>query len=535
MKKNLSKIFLVALMAASIAGCSSTPSKKPSSGGGFGGIFTSSKPQKAQHTDADYELDYTFFKEKGLPIPDNFKGRSVEYLVPGNDVLKEHGYSFFKKHNEKEMLKFFKDTTITGYGSNSNYWRWKITFTEQEFKNSVARNLPMVYKVRPRDVMTLSKGEWKSLPITAAAIGDVKDVEVAARGRSGVITYLLITTNKNKFLVSKELNVRKLLTADKNSTKINRTIPLYGTKGGANGYSAKALRNNITLLPSAYFSIEKGSGNVTLYGGGNGHGVGMPQWTAYDLTKNYNYSYKDVLKRYYPNTDMKNMYSMKGVDKNIRVGISNSNGGLDHTRVVLHSGGKLKITGSGFKIDVPVRQKIEVVNEGKKLSIKVNGKQRVKTVNPVVIEGTGYYITLDGIKKMHTTNPNYRGIMELKPSRTASRGIRIINEIYMEDYLKQVVPSEMPQSFGVEALKAQAIAARTYALSDYLKFRYKNDGFHVKDTTESQVYNNQVENDDAKEAIESTKGKVLMYKDTPVDAKYFSTSGGFTEAANYVW
>ena len=200
-----------------------------------------------------------------------------------------------------------------------------------------------------------------------------------------------------------------------------------------------------------------------------------------------------------------------------------------------NSGGKLKITGSGFKIDVPVRQKIEVVNEGKKLSIKVNGKQRVKTVNPVVIEGTGYYITLDGIKKMHTINPNYRGIMELKPSRTASRGIRIINEIYMEDYLKQVVPSEMPQSFGVEALKAQAIAARTYALSDYLKFRYKNDGFHVKDTTESQVYNNQVENDDAKEAIESTKGKVLMYKDTPVDAKYFSTSGGFTEAANYVW
>ena len=50
--------------------------------------------------------------------------------------------------------------------------------------------------------------------------------------------------------------------------------------------------------------------------------------------------------------------------------------------------------------------------------------------------------------------------------------------------LKQVVPSEMPQSFGVEALKAQAVAARTYALSDYLKFRYKNDGFHVKDTTE---------------------------------------------------
>ena len=77
---------------------------------------------------------------------------------------------------------------------------------------------------------------------------------------------------------------------------------------------------------------------------------------------------------------------------------------------------------------------------------------------------------------MHTINPNYRGIMELKPSRTASRGIRIINEIYMEDYLKQVVPSEMPQSFGVEALKAQAIAARTYVWVIIWNSWYKNDG-----------------------------------------------------------
>ena len=535
MKKNTNKIFLALLMVIFIAGCSSTPSKKAPSESIIGGIFSGSKAVKTEQAEADYELDYSFFKQRGLPIPDNFKGKSLEYLVPGNDVLKNHGYNFFKKYDEKEALKFFKDTNVTGYGSNSGYWRWKIAFTEKELKNSITRNLPMIYKSRPRDVMTLSNGEWKTISITSASIGEVKDVEVAARGSSGVITYLLITTNKNKFLVSKELNIRKLLTADKNSTKSNRTITLYGTQGGSDGYNLKALRNDISLLPSAYFAIEKKSGNITLYGGGNGHGVGMPQWAAYDLTKNYNHSYKDVLKRYYPNTDIKNMYSMKGVDKNIRVGISNGNGGLDHTKVVLSSGGKLKITGSGFKIDVPVRHKIEVVNEGQKLSIKVNGKQRVKTVNPVTVEGTGYYLTLSGIRKAHTTNPNYRGIMELKPSRTASRGIRIINEVYMEDYLKQVVPSEMPQSFGVEALKAQAIAARTYALSDYLKFRYKNEGFHVKDTTESQVYNNQVENEDAKEAIESTKGKVLMHKDNPVDAKYFSTSGGFTEAANYIW
>lgn len=59
--------------------------------------------------------------------------------------------------------------------------------------------------------------------------------------------------------------------------------------------------------------------------------------------------------------------------------------------------------------------------------------------------------------------------MLIKPSKTNSKKIRVINKVKIEDYLKQVVPSEMPESFGVEALKAQAVAARTYALSDYLK------------------------------------------------------------------
>lgn len=530
MIKKIARMFLVIFSAVAIVGCSSSPKKESS--GGFKGLFNFGAREK--HIDADYELDYTFFKKNSLPIPDNFKGNAVGYLLPGNDVFDEHGYDFFKRYDEKHILKFFKDTNIRGYGDNSPYWRWKLTFTEKEFNNSVAYNLPIVYKTRPREVLTLKNGEWKSIPVTASTVGTVKDVEVAARGRSGVITYLLITTNKNRFLVAKELNIRKLLTADKNSIKTGRTIGLYGAKGGAD-YASKPLRNNISLLPSAYLAIEKKSGNVTLYGGGNGHGVGMPQWTAYDLTRNFNYDYKDVLKRYYPDTKIENMYSIKGVEKNIRVGITNGNGGLDHTKVTLYSGGKLKINGAGFKIDVPVKQKVEVINEGKRLSIKVNGKQRVKTVNPVKIVGNGYYITLAGLKRTHTTTPNYRGSMEIKPSRTSSRGIRVINEIYMEDYLKQVVPSEMPQSFGVEALKAQAVAARTYALSDYLKFRYKNEGFHVKDTTESQVYNNQVENADANKAIESTKGNVMMYEGKPVDAKYFSTSGGFMEAANYVW
>ena len=138
MKKKLSKIFIAIIMIVFIAGCSSTSSKKSSSVGVFGGIFTSSKPQKAQHTDADYELDYSFFKQKGLPIPDNFKGKSVEYLVPGNDVLKEHGYSFFKKYDEKEILKLrygldgYEIHTLEEIGNTLNITRERVRQIEKK-------------------------------------------------------------------------------------------------------------------------------------------------------------------------------------------------------------------------------------------------------------------------------------------------------------------------------------------------------------------------------------------------------------------
>ena len=105
----------------------------------------------------------------------------------------------------------------------------------------------------------------------------------------------------------------------------------------------------------------------------------------------------------------------------------------------------------------------------------------------------------------------------------------------IEKYLLQVVPSEMPKSFGVEALKVQAVAARTYAVSDILKGKYANDGFHIKDTGESQVYNNQVENEEATRAIEETAGEIMTYNGMPIDAKYFSTSSGFTSHASNVW
>ncbi|MGL5051166.1 MAG: SpoIID/LytB domain-containing protein, partial [Cetobacterium sp.] len=87
----------------------------------------------------------------------------------------------------------------------------------------------------------------------------------------------------------------------------------------------------------------------------------------------------------------------------------------------------------------------------------------------------------------------------------------------------------------LEALKVQAIAARTYAAKDILKHRYSKLGFHILDSTQSQVYNNLDENDISDKAVKSTKGLILVHEDKPIDAKYYSTSSGFNSNAHNVW
>lgn len=524
----LKKIVGLIVLVVSLIGCTSTKEYKEIDKVPF-------RVEKNKTKSGDYSLDYSFFEDRNLPIPNNFTGKPSEYLIARNDTLKKYGYDFFEGDDEEKALKFYKDLEVRGYGDNSAYWRWKVVLDKDDFFKAIENNLESVYRGRPREVLTLSQGSWKSLKITDGSVGRVKNVEVAGRGRSGVVTYILVTTTEHKYLIAKELNIRKLFALNKKRAESSSDILLYGAKGGAKEYQANPIRRNITLFPSAYFSMEYSGKRVAIYGGGYGHGVGMSQYAASDLAKNHDYNYKQILDRNYPNTKLKNMYSLKGVGKIINVGITNSARGMDHSKVVLSSNGKMRINGSGFKIDVPAKQKIVVENKGNRLWISVNGKHRVKTVNSVNITAHGYYITLEDVRRGHTSMPRYRGDMKLNLSKTNSKGIRVINQVKIEDYLKQVVPSEMPESFGLEALKAQAVAARTYALSDYMKNRYEADGFHVKDTTESQVYNNANENESSIKAIEATAGKVLMSGDRPVDAKYFSTSSGFTEASNYIW
>ncbi|MEW5762294.1 MAG: SpoIID/LytB domain-containing protein, partial [Bacillota bacterium] len=136
----------------------------------------------------------------------------------------------------------------------------------------------------------------------------------------------------------------------------------------------------------------------------------------------------------------------------------------------------------------------------------------------------------------------YRGNLEI---RTGGEGLLVINELPLEQYLYSVVPSEMPSSWPLEALKAQALAARTYALKRIEGAR--GAPFHVTPTQDNQVYHGyDHESPSTTRAVEETRGKVLVYA-TPsgpsrggvrgelVDAFFHSSNGGFTERAEDVW
>lgn len=157
--------------------------------------------------------------------------------------------------------------------------------------------------------------------------------------------------------------------------------------------------------------------------------------------------------------------------------------------------------------------------------------------HPAFLEGRikvtaqeGHEIKLLSLKRDYG-NPGYEGTIELT---AGPEGILIVNELSLESYLKKVVPSEMPSSFGLEALKAQAVCARTYGYKHIQGNSYSQYGAHVDDSTKFQVYNNMEANQITNQAIKETYGQIMRFQDEVINAYYFSTSCGVTTDAA-VW
>ena len=110
----------------------------------------------------------------------------------------------------------------------------------------------------------------------------------------------------------------------------------------------------------------------------------------------------------------------------------------------------------------------------------------------------------------------------------------VVNILDLEDYVKGVVPHEMSESWPIEALKAQAVAARSYALS--LGTKHSGDHFDICDNVHCQAYSGQTRagsNSDA--AVEQTAGQVVLYNNKVAETFYYSSNGGASESSSIVW
>lgn len=144
----------------------------------------------------------------------------------------------------------------------------------------------------------------------------------------------------------------------------------------------------------------------------------------------------------------------------------------------------------------------------------------------------GGMITVNSIKRANNYIPKYRGVLEICK---VENGFNLISDVTFDEYLYQVVPSEMPSSYGIDASMVQAICARTYAYKQYFSNGYQKYGANVDDSTSSQVYNNIPDNEISREAVDKTTNMIITFNDEPIDAFFFSTTGGSKASAGDVW
>lgn len=211
---------------------------------------------------------------------------------------------------------------------------------------------------------------------------------------------------------------------------------------------------------------------------------------------------------------------------------------IGNIRVLLKSSGykseyheNITLTGTS-DFTVTKGKKKKTYKKGKKVHI-TPGKDTFSQASRITVTPKkGGKITLLSLERGEG-NPSYRGSMEINWKK--GKGLVLINELPLEEYLYGVLGSEMPVSYGEEALKVQAVCARSYAYKQLLYSGCGQFGAHVDDSVSYQVYNNCAESKETINAVNKTKGEILKYNGDVVTAYFFASSCGQTASAADVW
>lgn len=239
-------------------------------------------------------------------------------------------------------------------------------------------------------------------------------------------------------------------------------------------------------------------------GAGDGHGIGMSQYGALGLAL-HGYSYSRILAHYYGGTTIGTVARGQTVSVLLRTGRAAFSGANSANRKPL---------------DPTTTYTVAV--KGAQLQLLARGKPPITLTPPVLASGPGPLL-LVGLG-------SYRGSLVFRPA--AANKIQTVNLLGLEDYVRGVVAGEMPSNWPMPALEAQAIAARTYVLTDQLQ----NGDFDVYDDTRSQMYGGVKDETPATDAaVDATTGQVVEYAGSPATTYFFASSGGHTEDIQNVW
>ncbi|HVS85101.1 MAG TPA: SpoIID/LytB domain-containing protein [Gaiellaceae bacterium] len=262
----------------------------------------------------------------------------------------------------------------------------------------------------------------------------------------------------------------------------------------------------------ARFVAPTGSGALFLFSGhGWGHGVGMSQYGAYGYALN-GWTYDQILSHYYPGTKLAKAPASAAT---IRVLLADARTSL----TVASAQPFTLVDGNGAQHTLAAGK----AQFGAGLKLLVDGAAARTALTPPLTfsAATGATLALSG--------KAYRGRLLVD---VVDGKLRAIDVVPLDAYLDGVVPSEMPSKWPDQALRAQAVAARSYALST----RLAAAPFDVYGDTRSQAYGGVARETAATNAaVQETSGQVLMYGAKIATTYYSSTSGGETESAQDAW
>jgi SpoIID/LytB domain protein len=263
----------------------------------------------------------------------------------------------------------------------------------------------------------------------------------------------------------------------------------------------------LALLPATALADD-----LVIDGRGWGHGVGLSQYGAYGYARDEGRDYRFIVGHYYTGTTLGTARSTRMRVRLKRARAPRLSGA---TRVRATGGRTVRLSETQiYSFKALNSDRIQIINTS-------TGRTRARVRAPIRVTGRAN-TTLRGVAENGVRNGVYRSRMILSRD---GRAVLAVNSVGIEQYLYGVVPREMPAAWSPEALKAQAVVARSYAL----RSRRPGEPYDVFADVRSQVYGGALaETDATNAAVRGTRGRVVMAGGEVAQTFFFSTSGGRT-------